>query len=306
MRLVFAGTPPFACPTLVALVESGFTVVAVLTQPDRPAGRGRKLTKSAVRLQAEALQIPVLTPVDSAQAEVAIKDLRPDVVVVVAYGLLLPPGLLAIPQHGCINIHASLLPRWRGAAPIARAIEAGDLETGITIMQMDEGLDTGPMLARISTPISDEDTAITLGLRLSTLGVQALMPVLADLRSHQERPAIAQPAQGALYARKLRKEEARIDWTRPALALERQVRAFLPWPGTSTTIQGLTVKIGAARACRSPNGPPGEVLQTKPALVVGTGLGALTLNALQAPNGRMQPAASFLTAHTIHVGETIG
>lgn len=306
MRVVFAGTPAFACPALAALVAADYQVSGVLTQPDRPAGRGRQMAPSPVKLQAELLGLPVHAPADKAAAEAVVGHLKPDVVVVVAYGLLLPASLLAIPHHGCLNIHASLLPRWRGAAPIARAIEAGDEETGITIMQMDEGLDTGPMLARVVTPIGDNETGAELASRLAELGARTVLPVLAALRDGRGLVATPQPSAGASYARKLRKEEARLDWTRDAWALTRQIRAFTPWPGTSTVIDGLTVKIGAASPTSAEGGKPGQVVATHPDLTIGTGRGSLLIRSLQAPGGRPQSPTAFLQKHPLPVGAFIG
>ncbi len=307
MRTVFAGTPPFALPALEALVKAGYDMAGVLTQPDRPAGRGRKLTPSPVKTRAAALGIPVHTPEDGAQAEVVVRALAPDVVVVVAYGLLLPPALLAIPAHGCLNIHASLLPRWRGAAPIARAIEAGDAETGITIMRLDAGLDTGPMLARAVLAIEPSDTSETLAERLAPLGAKTLLPVLDALRAQRPVAEIAQPPTGATYARKLRKDEGLVDWRRDASSLERQIRAFTPWPGVRTLIGGAAVRVGAAHIVEaSRTAEPGMVLEVGPELVIATGHGALAVSALQAANARMQPAGAFLQAHPLRIGDRVG
>lgn len=307
MRIVFAGTPAFACPTLEALKGAGYPVVAVLTQPDRPAGRGRKLTPTPVTMLAAKLGIPVHTPENGAGAEQVVKEYHPDVVVVVAYGLILPASLLAIPRFGCLNIHASLLPRWRGAAPIARAIEAGDQQTGVTIMRLDEGLDTGPMLAHATMDIGLTDTTATLADRLAQLGPAALLPVLDALDRGASLQEVAQPATGATYARKLRKEEGVIDWRREAFALDRQIRALTPWPQARTMICGIATKVCAARAVEAGGEPaPGVVLRVKPDLLIGTGHGALSLTSLQAPSGRAQPAASFLQAHPLRPGDRIG
>ncbi len=286
---------------------AGYPVVAVLTQPDRPAGRGRKLTPTPVKTLATALGIPVHTPENGASAEGIVREYRPDVVVVVAYGLILPASLLAIPRLGCLNIHASLLPRWRGAAPIARAIEAGDPQTGVTIMRLDEGLDTGPMLACARIDIGPADTAETLADRLARLGPETLLSVLDALRRGAPVQEVAQPATGATYARKLRKEEGIIDWARDALALDRQIRAFTPWPEARTVINGIATKICAACAVATEGPPaPGVVLQVKPDLLIGTGRGALRVTCLQAANGRAQPAASFLQAHPLRPGDRVG
>ncbi|WP_298139480.1 methionyl-tRNA formyltransferase [Acidiferrobacter sp.] len=306
MKTVFAGTPPFALPALEALIQGGFAVQAVLTQPDRPAGRGRKVTPSPVKAHACALGLPVYTPADGAGAEAVVRSLEPDVVIVVAYGMLLPPALLAIPRYGALNIHASLLPRWRGAAPIARAIEAGDSETGITIIRLDAGLDTGPMLARAATPIGQDETAEALTARLAHLGAQTLMPVLEALGHGHPVTAVPQPPVGASYARKLRKEEGVVDWQRDAALLERQIRAFTPWPGLRASIGGVDVKIGAARVggARCP-ASPGVVLEAGPDLVIATGHGALVPTLLQVAGGRMQPSQAFLQAHPLKVGDRV-
>ncbi|MHB8252997.1 MAG: methionyl-tRNA formyltransferase [Acidiferrobacter sp.] len=306
MNIVFAGTPEFACPTLAALRAADYPILAALTQPDRPAGRGRKLTASAVKTQAQALGIPVFTPENGAGALAVARALKPDVVVVVAYGLLLPEGLLALPTHGCLNVHASLLPRWRGAAPIARAILAGDAMSGVTIMQMDAGLDTGPTLKHVATPIGEDETTPQLAKRLADMGAQALIDVLVSWRAGQKIIATPQPETGTTYARKLRKDEAHIDWTCDAATLARQIRAFTPWPGTTTTIHGSMVKICAAYAVAEDRHDPGRILATHPELKIGTGKGVLVVTALQAANGRAQTAMSFQQGHALRVGDTLG
>lgn len=306
MKVVFAGTPEFACPTLAALVAAGYPILAALTQPDRPAGRGRRITGSAVKMQAQALGIPVFTPEDGAAAEAVVRTLKPDVVIVVAYGLLLPKGLLALPVHGCLNVHASLLPRWRGAAPIARAIEAGDEQSGVTIIRLDEGLDTGPMLAHVAIPIERDDTTPQLANRLAKIGAQALIDILASLRDGAQVTATPQPEWGASYARKLRKDEALLDWSRDAMTLERQVRALTPWPGTTTMICGTSVKICAAHGIADNTHSPGQVLQVRGEFKIGTGQGALVVSTLQPANGRPQTAMSFLQGHPVKIGDYIG
>src|SRR5690606_18897580 len=229
LRIVFAGTPAFAAAHLEALLQAGLQVVSVYSQPDRPAGRGKKLQPTAVKAVAEAHGLPVCQPL-SLQDESAFAELaawRPDVLVVVAYGLLLPPRVLALPGLGCLNVHTSLLPRWRGAAPIERALMAGDAETGVSIMLMDEGLDTGPVLHEVRTPITSKDTSESLGQRLCLLGCQALLEVLAALPRLREQARPQDPAQ-ATYAAKIRKEEAELDWQRPAAELDRLARALFP------------------------------------------------------------------------------
>ena len=249
LRVAFAGTPDFSVPALEALLKAGHSVVGVLTQPDRPKGRGRQIAPSPVKAAAVAHGIPVSQPL-SLKAEAGRADLtawRPDVLVVVAYGLILPPAALSIPRLGCINIHASLLPRWRGAAPIQRSILAGDDRTGITIMLMDVGLDTGPMLLRTEVPIDAYETGGSLHDRLAVLGGSTLIEAL---EGHTARTlhAIPQPAEGVTYAAKLEKAEALIDWTRDAVEIERQVRAFNPWPVAETRFDGEQLRVFEARA----------------------------------------------------------
>lgn len=287
MRIVFAGTPEFAAQHLQALLDAGRTVVAVYTQPDRPAGRGQKLAPSPVKQLAVRHGIPVYQPQTlrdpAAQAELA--ALQADLMVVVAYGLILPQAVLDLPRLGCINSHASLLPRWRGAAPIQRAIEAGDDESGVTVMQMEAGLDTGPMLLKVSTPITAEDTGGTLHDRLAALGSQAVVRAVEALAAGTLQP---EPQDDALatYAHKLSKDEARIDWRRPAVELERLVRAFNPWPICHTTLDGEALKVHAARLGAG-QGEPGHILEaSRNGLTVACGEGALSLTRLQLPGGK--------------------
>ncbi|MBV2204690.1 MAG: methionyl-tRNA formyltransferase [Pseudomonas sp.] len=287
MRIVFAGTPEFAAQHLQALLEAGRAVVAVYTQPDRPAGRGQKLAPSPVKQLAVQHGIPVYQPQTlrepAAQAELA--TLQADLMVVVAYGLILPQAVLDLPRLGCINSHASLLPRWRGAAPIQRAIEAGDDESGVTVMQMEAGLDTGPMLLKVSTPITAEDTGGTLHDRLAALGSQAVVRAVEALAAGTLQP---EPQDDALatYAHKLSKDEARIDWRRPAVELERLVRAFNPWPICHTTLGGEALKVHAARLGAG-QGEPGHILEaSRNGLTVACGEGALSLTRLQLPGGK--------------------
>ncbi|MFQ7901778.1 methionyl-tRNA formyltransferase [Stutzerimonas degradans] len=287
MRIVFAGTPEFAAQHLQALLDAGRTVVAVYTQPDRPAGRGQKLAPSPVKQLAVQHGIPVYQPQTlrdpAAQAELA--ALQADLMVVVAYGLILPQAVLDLPRLGCINSHASLLPRWRGAAPIQRAIEAGDGESGVTVMQMEAGLDTGPMLLKVSTPITAEDTGGTLHDRLAALGSQAVVQAVAALAVGTLTPEV-QDDSLATYAHKLSKDEARIDWRRPAVELERLVRAFNPWPICHTTLGGEALKVHAARLGAG-QGEPGHILEaSRNGLTVACGEGALSLTRLQLPGGK--------------------
>jgi methionyl-tRNA formyltransferase len=287
MRIVFAGTPEFAAQHLQALLEAGRQVVAVYTQPDRPAGRGQKLMPSPVKQLAVEHGIPVFQPQTlrdpAAQAELA--ALQPDLMVVVAYGLILPQVVLDIPRLGCINSHASLLPRWRGAAPIQRAVEAGDAESGVTVMQMEAGLDTGPMLLKVSTPIGAEDTGGTLHDRLAELGARAIVEAVNGL----EAGTLSGEAQDdalACYAHKLSKDEARLDWSRPAVELERQIRALHPWPICHSSLSGEAVKVHAAQLADG-TGVPGTILDAgKDGLRVACGQGALLLTRLQLPGGK--------------------
>ena len=292
LRIVFAGTPEFAAVHLQALLDAGLVPVAAYTQPDRPAGRGQKLMASPVKQLAVAHGIPVLQPATlrdpAAQAELA--ALAPDLLVVVAYGLILPQAVLDIPPLGCINSHASLLPRWRGAAPIQRAVQAGDAESGVTVMQMEAGLDTGPMLRKVCTPISADDTGGSLHDRLATLGAAAVVeaiPALAAGTLHGE----VQDDALATYAHKLNKDEARLDWSRPAVELERLVRAFNPWPLCHTTLGAAALKVYAAELVEDGQtegqGAPGSILAaSRVGLTVACGQGALRLTRLQLPGGK--------------------
>ena len=294
MRLVFAGTPEFAVPALDALHRAGHDIVGVFTQPDRPAGRGRKLQAAPVALRAEALGLSVHKPLKlHVEAQAVLRELAPEVMVVVAYGLLLPQAVLDIPLHGCINIHASLLPRWRGAAPIARAVEAGDSETGITIMRMDAGLDTGPMLLVECLPLTAEMTAAQLHDALSPLGGRLIVEALARLQ-RGELPQQAQPADGMTYAKKLSKEEARIDWSHPAGELARRVRAFNPAPVAWSELDSERIRFWNARA--EPGAVaavPGTVLAADATgLYVACGEGRLLVTELQRPGGKALPAAT--------------
>jgi methionyl-tRNA formyltransferase len=287
LRIVFAGTPEFAAEHLKALLNSTHQIVAVYSQPDRPAGRGQKLTPSPVKQLALQHEIPVYQPQtlrdSAAQAELA--ALKPDLMVVVAYGLILPQVVLDIPRLGCINSHASLLPRWRGAAPIQRAVEAGDAESGVTVMQMEAGLDTGPMLLKVSTPIAVDDSGGSLHDRLAALGPQAVIDAISGLASGTLQGEV-QDDSLATYAHKLNKDEARMDWSRPAIELERRVRAFHPWPICHSTLNGEAIKVHAA-ALGEGKGEPGSILAAdKSGLTVACGEGALRLTRLQLPGGK--------------------
>ena len=305
MRIIFAGTPPFAAAALDALADAGHDIALVLTQPDRPAGRGMRLTPSAVKQAALARGLPVSQPVSlktpEAQAELRAADA--DVMVVAAYGLILPQAVLDLPRFGCLNIHASLLPRWRGAAPIQRAILAGDVETGITIMQMDAGLDTGAMLSKTAVPIRDSDTAASLHDVLAAAGASAIVAALAN---YPTLVPVAQDDALATYAAKLSKDEAQLDWHQPADLLARAVRAYHPVPGAWTLLDGAPLKIWAARAVPGA-GAPGEVLRAEAdQLIVACGSAALALQEIQPAGSKRMSAAAFLAGRPLPQGSRLG
>lgn len=303
LRIVFAGTPGFAVPPLEALHAAGHEIAAVYTQPDRPAGRGQALAAGPVKRRALELGLPVEQPA-TLKAEVAVQRLRdyaPDLMVVVAYGLILPQAVLDVPRLGCWNIHASLLPRWRGAAPIHRAIEAGDARTGITIMQMDAGLDTGPMLLIREVEIMPRENAGELHDRLARVGAEAIVAAVQEWQAGR-LTARPQPGDGATYAAKLRKEEARIDWSLPAAVIERQVRAFNPWPVAETAWDGRQLRVWEAErepAAMPGHAAPGTVLESAGRITVATGDGALRLLRVQVAGRRAVSAAEFLNAQSL-------
>ena len=304
MKIIFAGTPQFAASALAALLRE-HSVAAVLTQPDRPSGRGMQLTASPVKQLALQHGLAVLQPstLKAEEAQHTIAALDADVMVVAAYGLILPKAVLQLPRYGCLNIHASLLPRWRGAAPIPRAILAGDSETGITIMQMDEGLDTGDMLLRRTCPIAQNDTAQTLHDRLAGIGADCIVEALRLFQEGRLAPA-KQDGAAATYAAKLLKSEAQIDWRQDARQIERAVRAFNPFPVCHADFNGMTVKIWQAGLCADEHGMPGKVLAVdKQGITVACGKGALRLEMLQRPGGKAQPAAQFLQAVPVKAGD---
>ncbi|AWH22893.1 MULTISPECIES: methionyl-tRNA formyltransferase [Stenotrophomonas] len=299
MRIVFAGTPEFAVSSLRAAARH-HEVVAVYTQPDRPAGRGRGLAPSPVKLEAVARGIPVYQPetLKDEAAQQQLRDLQPDLMVVVAYGLILPKAVLTIPTHGCWNVHASLLPRWRGAAPIQRAIQAGDASTGVCLMQMEAGLDTGPVLLHQELPITATDTGGQLHDKLAELGAQVLSDGLGLLRAGIKPVARPQPEQGVTYAHKLDKAEAKLDWAQPADVLARTVRAFNPWPIAEATLAGERVRIHGAVALDLAHGQaPGTVLAAgREGIDIACGQGALRLRVLQREGGKAITAADYLNA----------
>ena len=315
MRVAFAGTPEFAQVALARLHAAGHAIPLVLTQPDRPAGRGMKLQASPVKqfalqhglrvAQPSSLRLDGKTPDDACSARDALVDARPDVIVVAAYGLILPHWVLDLPPHGCINIHASLLPRWRGAAPIHRAIEAGDARTGITIMQMDAGLDTGEMLRVESIPIAPGDTTATLHDRLAALGGRLIVETLERLAAGG-LARTPQPDEGVTYARKIEKAEGVIDWRQPAPVIERRIRAFDPFPGASTTLAGEPVKLWRA-SLGDARGAPGTVLDASDdAITIACGSGALRVTELQRAGGKRISAQAFAQGTSPWVGKVFG
>lgn len=299
LRIIFAGTPDFAARHLDALIASDHQIVGVLTQPDRPAGRGKKIMPSPVKVLATAHDIPVLQPTSLRKAEnqQCIAELQADVMVVVAYGLILPEAVLSIPRLGCINVHGSLLPRWRGAAPIQRALWAGDDQTGITIMQMDVGLDTGDMLYKLSCAIEPEDTSDSLYHKLAELGPQGLLKTLAQLAEGTAQPQTQDDAQ-ATYAEKLSKEEARLDWSLSASQLERSIRAFNPWPISWFMIDDQPVKVWKAEVIdKAVDATPGTLLgASKQGIEVATADGVLNLQVLQPAGKKAMTAQDLLNS----------
>ncbi|UWP95589.1 methionyl-tRNA formyltransferase [Aliiroseovarius crassostreae] len=289
MRVIFMGTPEFSVPVLEALVEAGHDIVAVYCQPPRPAGRGKKDRPTPVHARALELGLEVRHPVSlkGAQEQNDFAALNADVAVVVAYGLILPQAVLDAPQNGCLNIHASLLPRWRGAAPIHRAIMAGDAETGICIMQMEAGLDTGPVLLREAIPIGDEETTLQLHDRLAPLGAQMIVKALAQL--DKLTPEV-QPDEGVIYAEKILKEEARVNWTRPAIEVDRLIRGLSPFPGAKCEMNGEQVKLLSSRLADG-QGAPGQILDD---LTIACGEGAVEITRAQRPGKKPMQAADFL------------
>ena len=302
MRIIFAGTPTFAATALEAILAAGHSVALVLTQPDRPAGRGMKLAASAVKLLALREDLPVFQParLRDADTHMPIKDAAADLMVVAAYGLILPQAVLDLPSHGCLNIHASLLPRWRGAAPIQRCLLAGDAETGISIMQMDAGLDTGPILLQRALAIAADDSAASLHDKLARLGAEAIVEAMAR---RQELQVMAQPSQGVTYAAKIDKAESALDWRLSAAQLDRRVRAFEPTPGATAKIADTTLKICKAMPVEA-QGEPGRILAVDAeGVLVACGAGALRLLELQRPGSRRLPVGEFLRGYALSAGD---
>ncbi len=311
LRIIFAGTPDFAARHLQALLDSEHQVIAVYSQPDRPAGRGQQLQASPVKQLALAHQIPVFQPksLKKSKAQAELANLNADLMVVVAYGLILPTVVLQTPKLGCINVHGSLLPRWRGAAPIQRALWAGDSETGVTIMQMDEGLDTGAMLSKVSLPIAPDDTSASLYHKLAEIGPKALLQALTHLPALQQQ-AVMQEDTLANYAEKLSKEEALLDFNKSAVALAREIRAFNPWPVSYLQLGPLQLKIWQADVDSTPStAAPGTVLSVgKKGIVIATSEGALVLQQLQPPGKKALAVTDFINgrADWFPVGQLVG
>ena len=304
MRVIFAGTPDFAASALAALIEAGHEILVVLTQPDRPKGRGMKLTPSPVKTLALQHNLPVWQPENLKDVSIQqqLRDLQADVMVVAAYGLLLPAAVLNIPEHGCLNIHASLLPRWRGAAPIQRAIEAGDVESGVCIMQMDVGLDTGDVLLSRNTPITDDTTAAQLHDALAVIGAEAIVEALAKL---PELIAVPQPEAGVTYAQKLSKADAEIDWALGAKQIHNKIRALNPVPGAWSSLNGQVIKVWASSVVEmSSTVVEGSiVVADKQGIAVQTGEGVVLITELQASGSKRMAAAAFVAGHADLLGQ---
>ena len=308
MKVIFAGTPDFAAAALKAIAAAGFEILLVLTQPDRPKGRGMQLAPSPVKQAALELGLRVAQPEklrNNAEALQMLKEVEADVMVVAAYGLILPQDVLDTPKHGCLNIHASLLPRWRGAAPIQRAIEAGDAETGVCIMQMDIGLDTGDVVSEHRYTIQPTDTANEVHDALMNLGAEAIVADLQQLKTEGRLKSVKQPEEGVIYAQKLSKEEARIDWNESAAVIERKIRAFNPVPAAWVEYQGKPMKIWRAEVVAQ-QGRAGEVLScSSDGLIIACGANALKITQLQPSGGKRMDIAAFAAGHTVEAGTVL-
>lgn len=304
MNIIFAGTPEFAVPALAALIEAGHDIVMVLTQPDRPAGRGMKLKASPVKLLAEQHQLPVFQPttLKDETAQLRIAATHADVMIVAAYGLIIPTVVLNMPRHGCYNIHASLLPRWRGAAPIHRAILAGDRETGVTIMEVVPALDAGAMVSKGVVPITENDTTQSLHDALSAKGASLMVDAMRVLEETGTLSSTPQDESLVTYAHKLEKAEAAIDWTKPAIEISRQVRAFNPFPVAQSLLKGEVCRIWMAVA-QPGKANIGEIISLQDGIWVGCGDGVLHISELQAPGGKRLNAQAFVQGHHLHTGE---
>lgn len=304
MKLIFAGTPDFAVPALAALIAAGHDIVMVLTQPDRPAGRGMKLKASPVKVLAEQHGLTVFQPLTlkDPQAQARIAEVQADAMIVAAYGLIIPDSTLQATRYGCYNIHASLLPRWRGAAPIHRSLLAGDQETGVTIMEVVAALDAGAMVSRAVVAIKDSDTTQSLHDALSHIGATLMVTAMADLEKNGRLAATAQDENLVTYAHKLDKAEAAIDWQQSAAAISRQVRAFNPFPVAQSQLKEHTCRIWMATA-EAGQAKPGEIVGVHDGILVGCGEGLLRITELQAPGGKRMPAASFVQGHNLQLGD---
>lgn len=307
MRIIFAGTPDFATPMLRALIEA-HEVVAVYTQPDRRAGRGKKLLAPPVKQVALEHNIPVHQPLSLKSEVPQLSDYRADVMVVVAYGMILPASVLAVPRLGCINVHASILPRWRGAAPIQRAIQAGDAETGVSIMQMEAGLDTGPVFQILKTPITSQDTSATLHTTLAALGAEGIIAVLAELAQHPDHKPVAQNDALATYAKKISKAESEVDWQQSATDIHQKLRAFIPWPVCQTWHGKNRVRLWQASVGAHRSGAtPGTVIAiSQTGIEVACGNGSLVLESLQRDGGKALNCQEFLNGYALSVGDQLG
>ena len=305
MRIAFAGTPEFAAVALRALIEADHEIALVLTQPDRPSGRGMKLTRGPVKQLAldHAFRLHQPTALKLTETHAPLIEAKAEVMVVAAYGLILPPPVLALPTHGCLNIHASLLPRWRGAAPVQRAILAGDTESGVCVMQMETGLDTGPVLLSRALTIAADDTGGTLTGKLAQLGAGLIVEALNKLPGGELR-AVAQPAEGVTYANKLSKQEAEIDWSQPAEMIERKVRAFNPFPGAQTRFRDQVIKLWQVRTETGFSATPGQVLRAdSDGILIACGADALAIVELQQAGGNRLSTVAFLAGNRIEPGE---